>query len=102
MIESPTTIAPLSSFAPAPMRTWLPTFAAGPTHACAPMLTAEPMTAPAPTTASRSTQLPAPMLRALFKLFQHSAPKTKAETMVQRRPQHETNYLADIGMEIGF
>lgn len=48
------------------------------------------------------TATPAPMLRALFKLFQRSAPKTKAETMVQRRPQHETNYLADIGMEIGF
>lgn len=48
------------------------------------------------------TQGPAQILRAVLRAFQPSARKTKAEAMVQKRPQHEANYLADIGMEIGF
>lgn len=53
-------------------------------------------------THATGTQGPAQALRAIFKLFKRSAPKTKAEAMVQKRPQHEANYLADIGMEVGF
>ena len=49
-----------------------------------------------------ATQSPAQIIRSLFKVFQRSNRKTKAEAMVQKRPQHEANYMADIGMEVGF
>lgn len=53
-------------------------------------------------THASEAQGPAQILRTLFKAFQPSARKTKAESMVQKRPQHEANYMADIGMEVGF
>ncbi len=48
------------------------------------------------------THGPAQILRSLLKVFKPAARKTKAEAMVQKRPEHEANYMADIGMEVGF
>ncbi len=48
------------------------------------------------------THGPAQILRTLLNVFRPAARKTKAESMVQKRPHHEVNYMADIGMEVGF